>query len=130
VVKGIQWIIDRLVERFVPVIGGMFSSTVETAHALTLAEQLNELEEAARHYEAGGKMEIAATLRRRASQLATHDPASLGVDLARNLAAKPLVAPTVQSHSTDDVARLPQFREPSPKRRRTQSASNDGSPSS
>ena len=85
--KGIQWFIERLVERLIPIIATSFSSTVQTLHALGQAEQQSQLEEAARRYEADGKPEIAAALRRRAVELTSDNPASQGVDIYQNIAA-------------------------------------------
>ena len=65
--KAVQWFIDRLVERVIPIVGTLFTASIESLHALGQAEQQSRLEDAARRYEADDKPEIAAALRRRAS---------------------------------------------------------------
>lgn len=85
--KAIQWFVERLVERLVPIIASSFASTVETMHALGQAEQQGNLEEAARRYEANGMDEVAAILRERASRLTSNDPGSQALPMIENLAA-------------------------------------------
>lgn len=84
--KAIQWFVERLVERLVPIIASSFASTVETMHALGQAEQQGNLEEAARRYEANGMDEVAAVLRERASRLTSDNPASQALPMIENLA--------------------------------------------
>ena len=78
-VKGIQWFMERLVERTVPIVGSAFASTLETMHALGQAEQQDHLEEAARRYEADGKPELASRLRERAERITAGTPGEEGV---------------------------------------------------
>ena len=84
--KGVQWFVNRLVERVIPVVGTLFSSAVETVHALGQAEQQSQLEEAARRYEADGKPEIAATLRSRATDITSDNPTSQALRICENVA--------------------------------------------
>ncbi|MDA1013853.1 MAG: hypothetical protein O3A00_05290 [Planctomycetota bacterium] len=85
-VRGIQWFMERMAERVVPIITGAFTSTIETMDALGRAEQQSQLEEAARRYEADGQATLAETLRRRASQLDATNPGSSGVVTFENVA--------------------------------------------
>ena len=128
-VKGIQWIIERIAERFIPLIGGMFSSTVETFHALGLAEQQSQLEEAARRYEVEGKTEIAAALRQRAAQLASDNPAEQAVRIAENVASQPLLPSTNGNSDGSQPGRLPDLKQSKPKARRKKSSSVKDTPS-
>jgi hypothetical protein len=125
--KGIQWFIDRLVERLIPIIATSFSSTVQTLHALGQAEQQSQLEEAARRYEADGKPEIAAVLRRRAIELTSDNPASQAVDMYENIAGD---APRLLPPERDDteLAKLPGFTSKPPKSRRKKSPSRQATP--
>lgn len=84
--KAIQWFMERLVERLVPIIASSFASTVESMHALGQAEQQGRLEKAARQYEADGMDEVAAVLRERASRLTSDNPASQALPMIENLA--------------------------------------------
>lgn len=120
-VKGIQWIIERIAERFIPLIGGMFASTVQTFHALGLAEHQSQLEEAARRYETEGKTEIAAVLRQRAAELASDNPADQAVHIAENIVNQPLLPSTNGNSDGSQPARLPNVKQPKPKGRRKKS---------
>ncbi len=107
--KPIQWFVERMIERMVPVIGGLFASSVEAMHALGHAEQQSRLEDEARRLEADGKPEIAATLRHRAAQLSTDNPLAQAVPLLRNFAVPelpPQLAPD-NLESRRDLTRLP-----------------------
>ena len=72
--KGIQWFMERLVERVVPTVASSFMSTLQTMHVLGQAEQQDQIEEVARRYEAEGKTELAARLRRRSDELTSETP--------------------------------------------------------
>ena len=118
--KGIQWFIERLIERIVPIIASSFSSTVETLHALGQAEQQSQLEEAARQYEQDGKTEIAAVLRQRATQLTSDNPASQALPMIENLAgdADRFQRLGLEPQNNGDLSRLPDFTGPKAKRGR------------
>ena len=118
--KGIQWFIERLIERIVPIIASSLSSTVETLHALGQAEQQSQLEEAARQYEQDGKTEIAAVLRQRATQLTSDNPASQALPMIENLAgdADRFQRLGLEPQNNGDLSRLPDFTEPKAKRGR------------
>ena len=126
--KGTQWFIERLVERLIPIIATSFSSTVEKLHALGQAEQQSQLEEAARRYEADGKPEIAAVLRRRAVDLPSDNPASQAVDIYQNIAGDAhRFLPPAQEPADAELAQLPDFTSKPPKSRRKKTTS--GQPS-
>ena len=65
--------LDRLAERMTALVAGLVSSRVTVLHAETQAEQQSQLEDLARQYEADGKPEIALTLRKRSTRLASAD---------------------------------------------------------
>ncbi len=121
--KGIQWFIERIVERMIPVIGTMFSSSAETLQALGQAEQQSRLEDEARKYEADGKTEIANALRQRAARLTSDNPASQSVQIFENVAndEQRLLPPTASSREGETTG-LPNLVDQRPKRRRKQSA--------
>ena len=85
--KSFRWFVDRLVERVLPLVATSFSSSVQTMHALTQAEQQRELEEAARRYEADGLPHIAATLRERGAGLTSVNPVAESLTLIENMQA-------------------------------------------
>lgn len=118
--KGIQWFIERLVERLVPIIATSFSSTVETMHALGQAEQQSQLEDAARKYEADGKTEVAAALRQRASRITSDNPAGEAIPIIENLAAdgERFQRLAIEQPSNGERPALPDFTETKPKRGR------------
>jgi hypothetical protein len=123
--KAVQWFVDRLVERFIPIVGSLFSASIESLHALGHAEQQSRLEDAARRYEADDKPEIAAVLRRRAADLASDNPAAQALRIYDNVAGgdQPLLE-RVNEPSKSDVARLPDFNaRPSKPRRKKSSPS-------
>lgn len=126
--KGTQWFIERLVERLIPIIATSFSSTVETLHALGQAERQSQLEEAARRYEADGKPEIAAVLRRRAVDLPSDNPASQAVDIYQNIAGDAhRLLPPAQEPTDTELTQLPDFTSKPSKTRRKKTTS--GQPS-
>jgi hypothetical protein len=124
--KRIQWFIERLVERIIPILGTSFSSTVETMHALGQAEQQSQLEEAARRYEADGKTEIAEMLRRRASQIPADNPAAQAIEIYGHIASDEERLPD-QPHEDEPrrIPRLPMFGGKTSKTRRKRSASDE-----
>jgi hypothetical protein len=123
--KAVQWFVDRLVERFVPIVGALFSANIESLHALSYAEQQSRLEDAARRYEADDKPEIAAALRRRAADLASDNPAAQGLTIYTNVAgADQLLLPQADEPAKSDIARLPDFNAQRSKPRRKKSASS------
>jgi hypothetical protein len=117
---GIQWFIHRLIERLIPLLATSFSSAVQTLHALDQAEQQNQLEEAARRYEADGKTEIASALRRRAAALTSDNPAAEALDIVENVVAadQKLLSPG-DDKADSALPRLPDFAgKPSKPRRK------------
>ncbi len=100
-IKGIQWFMERMAERVVPIITGAFTNTIETMDALGRAEQQSQLEEAARRYEADGQTAVADSLRQRAQRLDSVNPASSGVAIFQNVARDEgqMLPPTVETQS-------------------------------
>lgn len=107
--------LDRLAERFAALLTGLLSSRVESLHAATQAEQQSELEDLARKYEADGKTEIAAMLRRRAARLTSADLAAEAVEIVERVTAEPqrLVA-AGKNQSEADLRKLPDFGRSAP----------------
>ena len=75
--KNVQWFIDRLVERFIPSIGSLFTSAFQRMLILSHADQHDQLEEQALRYEAAGKPQIAAQIREQAKTLTLENPLPL-----------------------------------------------------
>ena len=116
--KGIQWFMERLVERTVPIVGSAFASTLETMHALGQAEQQDQLEEAARRYEAEGKPELATQLRDRARRLTTDNPGEQGVAIFENFGRdEQRMLPPVDASTSDVSSSLIESRSPSPRKK-------------
>lgn len=74
----IKLFLDKLSERIFSLIGSTVGTAATTYHAVQQAEQQSLLEDLARKYEADGKDDVAATLRRQAQCLANGDPAVAG----------------------------------------------------
>ena len=74
--KSTQWIMDRLVERALPSIGGFMASALQRMLILGHADHHNQLEEHARRYEASGKPQLAKMIREEAEKLSMTDPFS------------------------------------------------------
>lgn len=130
--KGIQWFIERIVERIVPIIASSFSSTVEMFHALGQAEQQSRIEEAALKYEADGKPEIAAVLRQRAAQLTSDNPASQALPMIQNLAqdAERFQRLGEEPQQSSQPSRLPDFSQSENKRGRRKKSTAKSRPAS
>lgn len=72
--KTVQYFVDRLVERFLPAIGGFMASALQRMLILGHAEHHNQLEEQARRYEAGGKPHLAEMIRQKSRALTLEEP--------------------------------------------------------
>ena len=72
--RGVQWFVDRLAERFVPIVGAFFASALQRMMILGHAEHHNQLEEQARRYEEAGKPHLAAIIRQQADKVTLDDP--------------------------------------------------------
>lgn len=106
----VRWILERIAERIVPLAGEAVAGTLATMLSLGRAEQQNELEEAARRYEADGKPQIAQTLRHQAARLSAFDPAGEARRIQANLALdedQPL--PGIEDQRASGQGRLPDF---------------------
>lgn len=121
-IKSVRWIIQRFVERAVPLVGNLFSVELQSLHALGLAEQQSQLEEAARRFEAEGKPDIAAALRKRAEQLDADANSDEAVRIAQHI-AQPLQSflPTATGEPTgmDALPTPSQPKPPNKRKRRT-----------
>lgn len=126
--KAVQWFVDRLVERIVPIVGTLFSASIEALHALGQAEQQSRLEDAARRYEADDKPEIAVALRRRAADLASDNPAAQALRIYENVTGEDQqLLPTETEPANADLARLPDLSAKRNKPRRKKPPSKDPS---
>lgn len=106
----VRWFLERISERIVPLVGESLAGTLATMLSLGRAEQQNELEEAARRYEADGKPQIAQALRQQAARLATLDPAAEAKRIQANLALdqdQPL--PAIEDQRANAPGRVPDF---------------------
>lgn len=124
-VRGIQWFMERMAERVVPIITSAFATTIETMDALGRAEQQSQLEEAARRYEADGQATLAETLRRKAIELDATNPGSSGVVTFENVARD---ESRMQPPSTETPAprlEAKKKRRSTPQRRRRLSESDE-----
>lgn len=77
--------LDRVSERLTALLAGLISSRIEGFHSAAQADQQSQLEDLARHYEADGKPEIAATLRQRSARLVSNDLAAEAVQIVHLL---------------------------------------------
>lgn len=83
-----DWFIEKLLDRLVPLFGGLFASRIEAAVILQEADHLDALEERARRFEDEGKPELAAALRARAAKVTPENPAGSAVLAIQNLQAE------------------------------------------
>ena len=83
---------------------------MEGLHAAVQADQQSQLEDLARKYEAEGKTEIAATLRRRVIRLTSTDPAAEAVEVIQRLTEEPSrMSHTANAPPQSDLRGLPDF---------------------
>jgi len=99
--------LERLVERMTALVAGLVSSSVAEMHAEAQALQQSRLEDLARQYEADGKPEIALTLRKRSTRLASADLAGEGTEVV-HLTMVPLQDPETGGEPAD-LRSLPDF---------------------
>ena len=123
----VRWIIERLSQRFVSVIGGLFAAHLETTVALEEAECQDLLEKRARQFEADGKPELAANLRQKAARISSQAPADGAVAAVKYLretelsttVALPAPQPDTRStNETDETRNVTSQRPVSRKARR------------
>lgn len=108
--KLLSLFLDRLAERFAALLAGSISSHVEGIHAAAQADQQSQLEDLARAYEADGKTEIAATLRRRAARLTSPDLAAEAVEVVERLTADSArLSDAPRVHPPAELRGLPDF---------------------
>ena len=72
--RSVQWFVDRLAERFVPIVGAFYASALQKMMILGHAEHHNQMEEQARRYEDAGKPHLAAMIRQQAGKVSLDDP--------------------------------------------------------
>jgi len=127
--KFLSLFLDRLAERFAALLAGSISSRVEGLHAAAQADQQSQLEDLARAYEADGKTDIAATLRRRAARLTSPDLASEAVEVVQRLTAEPARLPDpARACPQADLAGIPDFSAAPPAGGRRRRKATDDAP--
>lgn len=121
----IRWILRRIAERIVPLVGDALAGTLATMLSLNRAEQQNELEEAARRYDAEDKPQIAQALRQQATKLTACDPAADARQIGANLTLDEQDAlPAPGDKSTNKQSRLPDFSTAPSKSRKKKAGSS------
>ena len=106
--KSTQWIMDRLVERALPSVGGFMASALQRMLILGHAEHHNQLEEQARRYEASGKPQLAKMIREEAGNLSMTDPFS----------SAPAICDRLTDEANDPQSLSIALPEPKPARKR------------
>jgi hypothetical protein len=81
-----QWLIQKLSERFVALFGRMFAFRFETMVVLQEMADQELIEQQAKQYEADGLTLLAEQLRARAKSVSADNPASLALPVIRNIA--------------------------------------------
>ena len=122
--KAVSVFLDRLAERFAAIFAGLVSSRVEGLHAAAQAEQQSQLEDLARNYEADGKLDIAKSLRERATRLTSCDLAGEAIEIMQRVTVQvPRLPAPIEANAAStatDLRSLPNFdatTKPSRKRR-------------
>ena len=83
--RGVQWFVDRLAVRFVPIVGAFFASALQRMMILGHAEHHNQMEEQARRYEDAGKPHLAAMIRQQAGNVSLDDPLQASPTVIENV---------------------------------------------
>lgn len=81
-----QWLIQKLAERFVALFGRLFASRVETMVLLQEMADQEAIEQQVKELESAGLPQLAEQLRSRALALSSDNPASLALPAVRNIA--------------------------------------------
>lgn len=110
-------LMQALLQRLLPLFGGLFASQVETGIVLEQAEQLNAIEERARQFEREGKTELANVLRRQFTRIQSDDPGRTGLRILANF-----------EEGVDSTSPTPLLTAESSEPERKPSASSDGKP--
>ena len=113
-------LMQALLQRLLPLFGGLFASQVETGIVLEQAEQLNAIEERARQFEREGKAELAEVLRQQFSRIQSDDPGRKGLRILANLEEQTdsqSPAALLTAESTEPEQKCPASRNGKPKRR-------------
>ena len=107
-------LMQALLQRLLPLFGGLFASQVETGIVLEQAEQLDAIEERARQFESEGKPELADALRQQITRIYSDDPGRKGLSILANLESQSQTPPLLTSEADEP--------EEKPKRRTRRSA--------
>ena len=83
--RSVQWFVDRLAERFVPIVGAFYASALQKMMILGHAEHHNQMEEQARRYEDAGKPHLAAMIRQQAGKVSLDDPLQMSPTVIGNV---------------------------------------------
>lgn len=113
-------LMQALLQRLMPLFGGLFASQVETGIVLEQAEQLNAIEERARQFEREGKTELADVLRRQFTRIQSDDPGRTGLRILANFeegADSKLSTPLLTAESSGAEQTPPASSDSKPKRR-------------
>lgn len=89
-----QWLVEKLSERFVALFARLFASRIETMVVMQEAADRELIEQQAKQYETDGLPHLAEALRQRLKSLSADSPASLAL-------------PVIQSLAQDDYATQP-----------------------
>ena len=98
--RSMQWFVDRLAERFVPVVGAFYASALQKMMILGNAEHHNQMEEQARRYEDAGKPHLAAMIRQQAGNVSLDDPLQTSPTVIGNVSPE-------EGRLTDGLAMTP-----------------------
>ena len=113
-------LMQALLQRLLPLFGGLFASQVETGIVLEQAEQLNAIEERARQFEREGKTELADALRRQCTRIQSDDPARTGLRILANFeegANSSSSTPLLTTEPSEPEQKPPATSDSKPKRR-------------
>ncbi len=113
-------LMQALLQRLLPLFGGLFASQVETGIVLEQAEQLNAIEEKARQFEREGKAELAEVLRQQFARIQSDDPGRTGLRILANFEEKTDSQPPaalLTAESAEPEQRRSTSRNGKPKRR-------------
>lgn len=102
-------LMQALLQRLLPLFGGLFASQVETGIVLEQAEQLNAIEERARQFESEGKPELADALRQQLTRIHSDDPGRTGLRILANLEG-PANSPALLTSEVEEPEEKPKRR--------------------
>lgn len=100
--KPINWISEKIISSVASLIGGLIISKAESETLKHQLNTLNDLEEAAREYEADGKLQLAQLLRDKISVLSTSSTGHISGQIAGDLQSNQIHF--LDSRPTDSAA--------------------------